>query len=319
MDQEQSPVVADRVRGALWGLLVGDALGVPYEFHEPDELPAPDRIEMEPPAGFDRAHEGTLPGTWSDDGAHALCLLASLLEQGRFDPNDFAGRLLAWREDGYMAVDGRVFDCGIQTGQALAALGAGESPLSAGPRGEYDNGNGSLMRVLPLALWHDGPDGDLVELAHHQSQITHGHARSQVCCALYCLWARRIVAGEPLAWKGAVAVLRAHYGDSLRRRELEEHVRPDDPSDGEGSGYVVDTLRTARFVMEERSFERVVRQAIAHGRDTDTTACVAGGLAGGRHGVTAIPDRWLAALRGRDLAEPLIERLVALRDLRAST
>jgi ADP-ribosyl-[dinitrogen reductase] hydrolase len=313
MDQERSPAIADRLHGALWGLLVGDALGVPYEFHERDELPAIDRIEMDPPAGFDRAHAGTPPGTWSDDGAHALCLLASLLQEGRFDPEDFAGRLLAWREDGYMAVDGRVFDCGIQTGRALAALGAGESPLRAGPRGEHDNGNGALMRVLPLALWHDGPDADLIELAHQQSQITHGHARSQVCCALYCLWARRIVIGEPTAWDAAVRVLRGHYGGSLLRSELEDHVRPDDPSDGEGSGYVVDTLRTVRFVMGEPSFERIVREAIAHGRDTDTTACVAGGLAGARHGVAAIPERWLAALRGRDLAGPLIERLVALR------
>jgi ADP-ribosylglycohydrolase len=313
MNQEQSPLVVDRLRGALWGLLVGDALGVPYEFHQPDELPALDRIEMSPPERFSRAHHATPPGTWSDDGAHALCLLASLLQQGRFDPEDFAGRLLAWGERGYMAVDGRVFDCGIQTGRALAALKAGEPPLTAGPCGEYDNGNGALMRVLPLALWYDGPDADLIELAHQQSQITHGHARSQICCALYCLWARRIVVGEPSAWDAAVGVLRGHYGDSVLRRELEDHVRPDDPSDGQGSGYVVDTLRTVRFVMAEPSFERVVREAIAHGRDTDTTACVAGGLAGARHGIAGIPSRWLAALRGRDLAAPLIERLVALK------
>jgi ADP-ribosyl-[dinitrogen reductase] hydrolase len=308
--QQTVPVVANRLRGAVWGLLVGDALGVPYEFHEPDVLLWSDMIEMDPPAWFDRAHPGTPSGTWSDDGAHALCLLASLLERERFDPDDFAGRLLAWREAGYMAVDGRVFDCGIQTSRALAALRAGEPPLRAGPRGEYDNGNGSLMRVLPLALWHEGPDGDLVELAHRQSQITHGHARSQVCCALYCLWARRIVNGEPNAWSSAVTTLRGHYSDSLLRGELEDHVRPDDPSDGQGTGYVVDTLRTVRSVMEEPSFERVVRAAIGHGRDTDTTASVAGGLAGARHGLGGIPKRWLEALRGRDLAEPLVEALV---------
>lgn len=311
MTPKESPALPDRIRGAIWGLLVGDALGVPYEFREPSELPGSDMIEMSPPDWFDRAHPGTPPGTWSDDGAQALCLLASLLEYGRFDPDDFAGRLLAWHKDGYMAVDGRVFDCGIQTGQALAALGAGASPLRAGPRGEYDNGNGALMRVLPLALWYEGPDADLIELAHQQSQITHGHVRSQVCCALYCLWARRIVIDEPFAWDAAVGVLRGLYGDSVLRSELEDHVRPDDTSDGQGSGYVVDTLRTVRFVMEEPSFERVVREAIAHGRDTDTTACIAGGLAGARHGVAGIPARWLAALRGRDLAGPLIEQLVA--------
>jgi ADP-ribosyl-[dinitrogen reductase] hydrolase len=314
MEQVQTnQVIADRLRGAVWGLLVGDALGVPYEFHEPHALLWSDAIEMEPPAGFDRAHWGTPSGTWSDDGAHALCLLASLLERGRFDPDDLASRLLAWREDGYMAVDGRVFDCGIQTSRALDALQEGASPLSAGPSGEYDNGNGSLMRVLPLALWHEGPDAELVELAHQQSQITHGHDRSLVCCALYCLWARRIVDGEATDWSGAVATLRELYGDSPLRRELEDHVRPDDTADGEGTGYVVDTLRTVRSVMNEPSFERVVRGAIGHGRDTDTTASIAGGLAGARHGVGGIPRRWLAALRGRELAKPLIEALVARR------
>jgi ADP-ribosylglycohydrolase len=311
--------IANRLRGAVWGLLVGDALGVPYEFHEPDELLWSDSIEMEPPAWFARAHRGTPPGTWSDDGAHALCLLASLLERDGFDPGDLAAKLLAWRASGYMAVDGRVFDCGMQTGDALRALQRGTPPLSAGPSGEYDNGNGSLMRVLPLALWHEGSDAELVELAHQQSQITHGHARSQVCCALYCLWARRILAsetdetGESARWNDAVATLRDLYGDTPLRAALEEHVRPDDPADGKGTGYVVDTLRTVRSVMEQPSFERVVREAIGHGRDTDTTACVAGGLAGARHGVAAIPARWLTALRGRELAEPLIEALVARR------
>ncbi|HTB77266.1 MAG TPA: ADP-ribosylglycohydrolase family protein [Polyangiaceae bacterium] len=310
-------LIANRVRGAVWGLLVGDALGVPYEFHEPGALPPSDAIAMAPPIGFERAHEGTPPGTWSDDGAHALCLLASLLERDRFDPHDFARRLLAWRQEGYMAVDGRVFDCGIQTGEALRALERGTPPLSAGRGGEYSNGNGSLMRVMPLALWHEGSDAELVELAHQQSQITHGHPRSQVCCALYCLWARRIVAGvegvsgESERWNDAVATLRGLYGDTHLRTELESHVRPDDPSDGGGTGYVVDTLRTVRAVMEQPSFERVVLAAIGYGHDTDTTACVAGGLAGARHGVGGIPARWSEGLRGRELAEPLVEGLVA--------
>lgn len=73
------PTRAERIAGGLIGLLVGDALGVPYEFHEADEIPPSAQIEFEPPAGFDRSHKGTPPGTWSDDGAQALCLLDSLL------------------------------------------------------------------------------------------------------------------------------------------------------------------------------------------------------------------------------------------------
>ncbi len=98
---------------------------------------------------------------------------------------------------------------------------------------------------------------------------------------------------------------RTLYGDTPLRSAFEEHVRPDDTSDGRGTGYVVDTLRTVRRVVQEPSYERVVRQAIGHGRDTDTTASIAGGLAGVRHGIGGIPPRWIAALRGRELVEPL--------------
>src|SRR3954452_3057216 len=132
----------DRMEGGILGLLVGDALGVPYEFHGPTEIPASDDIEMDPPAGFRRAHAGTPPGTWSDDGAQALCLLASLLERGRLDPDDLGRRLLAWHDLGEYAVNGCVFDVGIQTARALGNLRSGTPALQAGSTEEYTNGNG---------------------------------------------------------------------------------------------------------------------------------------------------------------------------------
>src|SRR5262245_65410840 len=125
------PTRAQRLEGGLVGLLIGDALGVPYEFHGPERLPPVEQIEMVPPPGFARAHRGTPPGTWSDDGAQALCLLASLLECGRLDPEDLGRRLLRWYNHGYLAVDGRVFDVGIQTGRALRALQRGCLALQA--------------------------------------------------------------------------------------------------------------------------------------------------------------------------------------------
>lgn len=179
-----------RIEGGLLGLLVGDALGVPYEFHAPDEIPLLQDIEFTPPKDFRRSHKGVLPGTWSDDGSQALVLLASLLDCGRFDVDDFARGLVEWYENGYMAVDGNVFDVGIQTGQAIRNLRNGTSAMLSGSADEQANGNGSLMRVLPLALWHKGRDEDLVADAQQQSKPTHGHLRAQVCCALYCLWAR---------------------------------------------------------------------------------------------------------------------------------
>jgi ADP-ribosylglycohydrolase len=301
-----------RLAGGLYGLLVGDALGVPYEFHAPAEIPPRQSIDMNPPAGFARAHRGTPPGTWSDDGAQALALLASLLDVDGFDPHDFGARLVAWLDQGHYTPDRRVFDCGGQTGRALDALRRGAAPLDAGPAHESDNGNGSLMRVLPLALWHRGDEAELVELAHAQSRLTHGHLRAQVCCALYCLWARALLEGQAAGWDEAAAVLgRLYRSEPAHLSELEFVTRPEHGRRIRSGGYVLTTLWAARAVLEEDSYEAVLRAAIALGEDTDTLACVAGGLAGIRHGIEAIPGHWLAALRGRELVEPLLARLHA--------
>ncbi len=308
----------DRLEGGVYGLLIGDALGVPYEFHAPEALPPPADIEMIPPAQFPRAHARVPPATWSDDGAQALILLASLLEHSALDLQDFGTRLVAWYQNGYMAVDQHVFDVGIQTSQAIQRIISGTPAATAGRTDEQANGNGSLMRVLPLALWHRGDDTALVEDAHRQSRVTHGHVRAQVCCALYCLWARRILHNAADPWRDAVGALRDIYGQASQEyAELERAIRPDDPPKGGGSGYVVDSLQSARWALQAGDYQQAVKAAIALGHDTDTSACIAGGIAGIRDGVGAIPKRWRAQLRGTELVEPLLGRLIqwhALRD-----
>ena len=169
------------------------------------------------------------------------------------------------------------------------------------------------MRALPLALWHRGDDAALVHDAMEQSLVTHGHLRSQLCCALYCLWARYLAADESDAWQAATAtlgeVLSAGRDDNWKS-ELELNVKPDQAPAGQGSGYVVDALHSARLVMGESDYENVVKAAVALGNDTDTTACIAGGVAGLRDGESAIPTRWREKLRGQEIVAPLLERLL---------
>jgi ADP-ribosylglycohydrolase len=305
------PTRRERIEGGLLGLLIGDALGVPYEFHAPQDLPIFEEIEFTPPAGFPRSHGGTPPGTWSDDGAQALCLLASLLYSGRLDVDDFSRRLINWYDYGYMAVDDRVFDVGITTARAVSSLRAGTPALQAGSTSESANGNGSLMRVLPLALWHDGPDAGLVIDAQSQSRVTHGHLRSQLCCALYCLWARRLLQEHPSPYEDALTTLRGIFSSVPTALKELDIIEPLTPPDTPGSGYVVDCLRSARQAVEVGSYEMVVKQAVLMGDDTDTTACVAGGIAGMRDGVEGIPVRWRNHLRGESLYRPLLEGLLA--------
>lgn len=305
----------DKVRNGMYGLLVGDALGVPYEFTHANDMPLYSEIEMTPPRYFARSHRSAGVGSWSDDGSQALCLLASLTENGKLDIEDFAHKMLMWYEQGYMAVDGKVFDIGIQTANALRAYKNGVPATHSGayPSGK---GNGALMRVLPLALWHSGSDEELVELAHRQCLPTHGAFTNQVCCALYCVIAQKLLSGQmnfKSVLEQSMSDLRKIYKDKAGKananQEHEYLQELEDIAGGEwigfGSGYVVDTLKSAFMVLlGAHSYEEAVRKAILLGDDTDTTACVTGGLAGIMFG--DIPKRWLDTLREKETVEKLL-------------
>jgi ADP-ribosyl-[dinitrogen reductase] hydrolase len=165
---------ATRACGGLLGLLTGDALGVPHEFKTAADIPTAEQIEMVMPSQYKRTYRHVPYGTWSDDGAQALCLLESLFAKSDLDPADLGARLVRWWQEGHMAIDGKVFDIGTQTARALSRLKDGAVPLEAGASSSTGSGNGSLMRVLGLALWHKGSIDDLFEKAMRQSMVTHG-------------------------------------------------------------------------------------------------------------------------------------------------
>lgn len=288
------------------GLLIGDACGVPYEFRSPTDLPKFELLDMCPPDGYPRSYEHVPLGTWSDDGAQALCLYASMRDCSMFHPQDYAARLIKWHDRGYMAVDNYVFDIGNQTSVSIGRLKNGMPTRFAGLSGVRNNGNGSLMRCLPLALLHQGNDVALVYEAHSQSRLTHAHLRSQVCCALYCLWARRELQRHTSPWESAVATLRSIYQkDPAALNEFDKQVQPDQAPGGKGTSYVVDSLHSARLACQESDFQTIIQKAISLGNDTDTTACLAGGIAGIRHGLESVPKNWLQILRGKEILHRL--------------
>ncbi|MBC8737099.1 ADP-ribosylglycohydrolase family protein [Paraburkholderia sp. UCT31] len=306
-----------KIRGGLYGLLVGDACGVPYEFNQPSSLPPLNEIDMTPPATFGRSHQSAPPYAYSDDGAQALCLLATLNESPdtvSMDQAAFVRRMIMWSENGYLAVDGEVFDIGIQTSRAFDRILDGIPVERAASDDFRSNGNGSLMRVLPLALWHTGSDAELIRLAAEQSVPTHAHSLSKLACGFFCLVARRLLAHEPLdsAWQGALATLKELTLEQGENFDMFltalSHQKPG------GTGYVIDTLASAHEVLvKSSSYDETVRRAISMGHDTDTTAAVAGGLAGIIYGFEGIPARWFQLLAGKELAEPLVAALVQKR------
>lgn len=301
----------ERARAGVWGHLVGDAIGVPYEFSAPN----PDRVvEVRQ---FGTYHQPA--GTWSDDGALMLALLDSLTSAG-FDPDDQAQRMLAWRDEGTYTPDSDgMFDIGTTTRQALERIRRGTPSVDAGGTAERDQGNGSLMRILPLALVGAGADDVLVEHAHMASRVTHGHPVCQAACALYVLVARELLSDAATppdpALDRALARLRAIYGsDGDHPSALEALVSHRATLRRPGGGWVLDSFWSAWGAFaSSNTYQQTIERSVRLGHDTDTTAAIAGGLAGLRWGTDpasgGIPADWLAALRGKDLVEELIARL----------
>lgn len=180
----------NKVADALIGLCVGDALGVPVEFQDRNSLKADPVVNMRSYGSHNQP-----AGTWSDDSSLAFCLAESLCKG--YDLNDIARNFVKWYHDGHWTPHGKVFDIGIATSRSLHQLANGVSPLVSGGVREQDNGNGSLMRTLPLVfLIRDEPVSERFRIVSEVSAITHAHIRSIIACFIYCEYALQLLEGQ---------------------------------------------------------------------------------------------------------------------------
>ncbi len=301
----------DAVKNGILGLVVGDALGVPVEFRSREEL---ERDPVNGMRAYGTHHQPA--GTWSDDSSMALCLMESLTSG--VDYADMMTRFRRWADEGYMTPYGKVFDMGIATQQALARFAHGTPPLECGGIGERDNGNGSLMRILPMALYLHrtmGPDfpskPETYQIIHNASALTHAHPISLMACGLYCAAVNELLCGKPSVWDGTKAAKELYrnqtefvpYLDTFQR--IEPDILPALPkSEISSGGYVLHTLEAALWCLErQKSFRACLLEAVNLGEDTDTVGAVAGGLAGLKYG--DIPEDWLSVIARREEIEGL--------------
>lgn len=187
----------ERMLGALWGSVAGDALGVPVEFKARDEIRANPVIGMR---GYGTHHQP--PGTWSDDSSLLLCTVDSLVTE-EFNLDDMGRRFVGWFRDFLWTPHGEAFDVGMATADALIRIERGTTAAEAGGRGDYDNGNGSLMRIIPVALRFAATPRDvLLDRVQRASAITHAPPRSRLACALHALLVTELLHGTPAnhAW-----------------------------------------------------------------------------------------------------------------------
>jgi ADP-ribosyl-[dinitrogen reductase] hydrolase len=315
MSQDVS--LQNRILGGLWGVAVGDALGVPVEFRSPKDR---ERDPVTDLRGYGTHNQP--PSTWSDDTSLTLCTVDTLFQAGE-DYQALGESFVLWLDAKIWTPHDAVFDVGNATSDAIRRLARGVPPFEAGRDDELSNGNGSLMRILPVAIWFaERQTADAVEAAHRFSALTHRHPRSQVGCAIFCLVARRLLAGVDAfsaidaAWKDAIrhtnvepfaselrAYSRISVASDLKRLRVAE-IR--------GSGYVVDALEASLWcLLSTKSFKQAVLRAVNLGDDTDTTGAITGALAGIRYGLDAIPEDWRARLARRDDLEKLFNAFVA--------
>jgi ADP-ribosyl-[dinitrogen reductase] hydrolase len=308
--QDLVPELIDRYRGCLLGLAAGDAVGttlefaVPGSFTEIDDLVGGGPFELE-------------PGEWTDDTAMALCLASSLLDCGGFDARDQMDRYCRWRADGYMSSNGRCFDIGMTVSQALARYVADGNPF-AGSQHPRAAGNGSIMRLAPIVLFYFPSRTDIQRFARLSSETTHAAEECLDACAILAEAIRQALAGLPKdrllarpSLESASPGLRA-IADGSWRTKPRAKVR--------GTGYVVESLEAALWCFAVTdTFADCILAAANLGHDADTTAAVAGQIAGAYYGVRSIPSSWLAQLARCDEIEAMARALYACRESAAPT
>lgn len=302
--------MTNKILDALFGLCVGDALGVPVEFKSREYLnknPVTDMI------GYGTHNQS--PGTWSDDSSLAFCLADSLCSG--YDLSDIADKFVGWYYDNLWIPHGEVFDIGNATSEAIERLKNGIAPQKAGGCSEYSNGNGSLMWILPLAfILQKTPFEKRVSIISDVSSITHGHLRSILACVIFIEMALNLLEGQDIqkAYQNMKKPIMEHYSGETELKHYSRILQGDISELQEdvikSSGYVVHTLEASLWcLLTSQSYKETVLKAVNLGEDTDTTGAVAGGLAGLYYGFESIPLEWVGKIARNDDIRKLAERL----------
>lgn len=291
-----------RVAGALLGLAVCDALGAPLEFKQRDTY---DYIKGMVGGG----HFDLEPGTYTDDTAMALCLAASLIECDGFDADDQMKRYVRWYLEGYMSATGKAIGMGKSTWRALRHfIDTGKHSM---PIGRFKaDGNGSLMRLAPIAMFYADDMDSAIKYAGLSSRTTHNSQEAEDACRFFTSLLVGAIKGH-----GKHELLDAAYWSGPELHPNIKHISQGSyaaltRSQIKSTGYVVDTLEAALWAFNNTdTFKTGALLAVNLGGDADTVGAVYGQLAGAYYGVGDIPKKWIAQLPNLDIILELIKQM----------
>ena len=304
----------------IMGVVVGDALGCPVQFESRKEVARHPVTDMRGYGTFN------LPaGSWTDDSSLTIALLESIRRIGKIDLDDIMENFMKWLYNGDFTPYGQSYDIGRGTMQAIDRYSRNRNAKKCGGGEEWNNGNGSLMRILPACIYCNVmetsgiySDCDAIDVIHSVGGLTHAHIRSNIACGLYFFMVKQILIGEgPLQERMREGLTQGfafyesrladkenlHYYDRLRDLTAFKSL----PAEKiKSTGYVVDALEAAVWsLITTDRFDQALLKAVNLGDDTDTVGAIAGGLAGLYYGYDTIPENWLSAIKRREWIEEM--------------
>lgn len=292
-----------KIYGGLFGFCVGDALGVPAEFSTREERKKDPVEEMR---AYGTYHQWF--GTWSDDTSLTICLVDAI--NNGYSLQKVEKNFVNFYEKSYFTPYGEVFDIGNSTREAIIKMSNGINPIDCGGKLDTDNGNGSLMRILPVAFYGQELSGDeLIKMTEELSSLTHGHKRSKLACIFYVEFAIQIILGyrkEEALDRTIIFInnncLETYFDELINFKKILSKEIINIPEEKiKSTGYVIDTLEAALWVFfHTTGYKEAVFKAINLGGDTDTIAAIAGGIAGIYYGIENIPNTWIQCLAKKE-------------------
>lgn len=236
-------------------------------------------------------------GTWSDDSSMVLATMDSIIRKNRIDPEHIMMNFVSWYKYGFFTPYGYAFDIGNTTKAAIQRYTCCVSAMECGGKSEMDNGNGSLMRILPLAFVPHS-----IKDIRNVSALTHAHEISMKACEIYIDIATALLNGCEKSKAVEEAFFSGIPADFERIASLPTNrIQRDEIK---STGFVIDTLEAALWCfLTTNSYRDCVLEAVNLGGDTDTIAAIAGGLAGiyyGTGGENGIPEEWIEQIAQKE-------------------
>ncbi len=318
----------ETIKGCLFGFFIGDALGVPVEFMGRNSLKQNKITDME-----EFGTHNQPKGTWSDDSSMVLATMDGLLKSQKSNINYqiIMYNFLQWKLKAEFTPFNHVFDIGISTSSALSiyqqhVINNHPEDIMCGSGEISSNGNGSLMRIIPISLYLyylgiDYTDKIFMDTIKVISSMTHSHIYSIFGCYIYSIYISELLKGnnKNKAYKNLQNnlqnILKKHpeYCDvkEIYGRIISNDISKLKEKNIKSSGYVVDSLEAAMWsVLTTNSFEEAVLKSVNLGDDTDTIGALTGGLAGIIYGYNSIPKKWINDLQKKSYLDRSVNSFV---------